>query len=136
MKSYFDARLNNQGQGFDDSTKRQVDFSSLIKTATLDVADNTSKYDDRGIIYKLPDKVLFILNEKIQVTEEERISDGKGDTEPVSSTVKNLVVVPINYKEYDREMSKPYAQPLKKQAWRLFQNIEQGYDIYSELILN
>ena len=31
-------------------------------------------------------------------------------------------------------MSKPYANPLKKQAWRLFQNIADGYDIYSELI--
>jgi hypothetical protein len=44
------------------------------------------------------------------------------------------VVVPINYKEYDREMSKPYAQPLKKQAWRLFQNPATGFDFKSELI--
>ena len=31
-------------------------------------------------------------------------------------------------------MSKPYAQPLKKQAWRLFQNNVAGFDVYSELI--
>ena len=31
-------------------------------------------------------------------------------------------------------MSKPYAQPLKKQAWRLFQNQAIGFDINSELI--
>ena len=42
----------------------------------------------------------------------------------------------ISYKEYDREMSKPFAQPLKKQAWRLFQNNSTGYDIASEIILN
>lgn len=31
-------------------------------------------------------------------------------------------MVPINYHEYDRQMSKPFAQPLKKQAWRLLQD--------------
>ena len=49
-------------------------------------------------------------------------------------TKKDFVIVPISYKEYDREMSKPYAQPLKKQAWRLFQNSAVGFDINSELI--
>jgi len=87
-------------------------------------------FDDRGYIYKMPSetvgeqeisKVLFILNEKLIAT------DGYGDK-------TDFVIVPINYQEYDREMSKAYAQPLKKQAWRLFQNIETGFDIYSELI--
>ena len=78
-------------------------------------------FDRRGIIYKMPSNgdvsdVLFILNERLIA----------GGTE--------YVVVPINYQEYDREMSKAYAQPLKKQAWRLFQNIDTGFDIYSELI--
>ena len=31
-------------------------------------------------------------------------------------------------------MSKAYAQPLKKQAWRLFSNAATGYDIQSEII--
>ena len=52
----------------------------------------------------------------------------------LSSGKKDYVIVPISYKEYDREMSKPYAQPLKKQAWRLFQNQAIGFDINSELI--
>ena len=34
VKSYFDKTLNPQNQGFDDSARRQVDFSSLIKIAT------------------------------------------------------------------------------------------------------
>jgi hypothetical protein len=90
----------------------------------------TGGFDDRGYIYKMPSetvgeqeisKVLFILNEKLIA------HDGYGDK-------TDFVIVPINYQEYDREMSKAYAQPLKKQAWRLFQNIETGFDIYSELI--
>lgn len=254
-KSYFDARLNSQGQGMDDSARRQVDFSSLITTATLQRSnDQTSKFDDRGIIYDLPTKtvngvnstnVLFILNEKMvdvnhvnevfntvtindvdytfgiasfsdkkiqfkilftseaehqapEITEKEnkviidcKISrldskafynywrlylrentfkeymnyikpigagsnsgawpstpvdlSGYSSTitlfaDPTSAAAKqqlkttNYVVVPISYKEYDREMSKPYAQPLKKQAWRLFQNQSTGFDLKSELI--
>ena len=148
LKSYFERNTNGEGAGFDDSTKRQVDFSSLITTATLTKAeDQSTAFDDRGIIYIMPlrtmadapdpfdttydstyhpadgeimSDVLFILNEKL-VTK-------------VGNLKKNYVVVPINYKEYDRQMSKPYAQPLKKQAWRLLQNNEQGFDIKTELI--
>jgi len=29
-------------------------------------------------------------------------------------TKKTYIIVPINYKEYDRMMSKPFGQPLKK----------------------
>ena len=62
--------------------------------------------------------MLFVLNEKITIGS------------------KDYVVIPISYKEYDREMSKAYAQPLKKQIWRLFQNNQSGFDIYSEIIPN
>ena len=152
VKSYFDRNLNSEGAGFDDNTKRQIDFSSLITTANLERArdeEQNTAFDDRGIIYIMPLRgtsnnvydpfdttfddtyhpvgedgtitdVLFILNEKL-VTE-------------VNGLRKSYVVVPINYREYDREMSKPYAQPLKKQAWRLLQNPTQGFDIKTELI--
>jgi len=134
VKSYFDGTLNPQGQGFDDSTRRQVDFSSLITVATLSPETITNIFDDRGIGFKLPTfnettdtcDVLFILNEKV-------ICETKTATGFDNKRV--LVVVPISYKEYDREMSKPFAQPLKKQAWRLFQNDGSGYDINTELIV-
>lgn len=179
VKSYFDKTLNQQGQGFDDSSRRQVDFSSLIKTATLKAIDfeegASPAFDDRGVIYKMPMRkyvsegvhytaeeiaeaqegdaaygktvedwkvapgdlveqegttdVLFILNEKlVQVFSE----IGNGEETIVGK--KNFVIVPISYKEYDREMSKAYSQPLKKQAWRLFQNQATGFDVNSELI--
>ncbi len=35
-----------------------------------------------------------------------------------------LTVLPINYTEYSRLMSKPYKRPLKNQAWRLLDNSE------------
>lgn len=131
VKSYFDKTLNQQGQGFDDSSRRQVDFSSLIKVAKYNREDTTHNYlkhdddkcyDDRGLLVDLgiDKKILFILNERLEVT--------------TGSGKKIYVVVPINYREYDREMSKAYAQPLKKQAWRLFSNAATGYDIQSEII--
>lgn len=235
VKSYFDSNANSEGKGFDDSTKRQVDFSSLITTATLTKADDQSTvFDERGILYLLPRRnistpdtfdgtfdntfhtgegyttdVLFILNEKLIVaygaiieahwykegkddvkgartneqaqeletcanvtdaeahgwswaadiwekagmddvsgeyinavaellpkyaTTEEAEADGWKWADETRAHKKEYVIVPINYKEYDREMSKPYAQPLKKQAWRLFQNNTQGFDIKTELV--
>lgn len=170
IKSYFDSTLNQQGQGFDDSTRRQMDFSSLIKVADLEPVPSEEseqyKFDNRGIIYKLPRKkisvdnmkqnapegtyitipgdqdyvyvsattdVLFILNEKLTAKTIISVS-GNVKTYDNDGLGKDYVIVPINYKEYDREMSKPYAQPLKKQAWRLFQNQATGFDINSELI--
>lgn len=142
-KSYFDGTLNPQGQGFDDSTRRQIDFSSLIEILTLNAESPQPSYifDDRGIVFKLPAmlgendqvnntcRVLFMLNEKLEY---DAVTNTTG---PAYGPKKTLVVVPINYKEYDREMSKPFAQPLKKQAWRLFQNSSTGYDVDSELIV-
>ena len=118
VKSYFDRALNQQGQGFDDSQRRQVDFSNLITVGTGTATDGTT-YDERGKLFKMPSKILFPLNEKLKVT--------------TGSAASLYVVVPMNYKEYDRMMSKAYSQPLKKQCWRLFQNVS-GVDIISEII--
>jgi len=258
IKSYFEKHTNQLGQGFDDSSRRQVDFSSLIKVATLHPADDqTSIFDNRGIIYKLPtvqandgneySRVLYILNEALvgyTGNNQTKFIIGEGSTSSTRMTIDitnngtedivqvtvvadpklakytcnvnydaptatqygqlyitvgdsaypetpdisdpptgvkeaiiaalstaasnftinvqgspaitmlkqnsytlltagwsndtqnqtRFVIVPINYKEYDREMTKAYANPLKKQAWRLFQNVADGYDIYSELI--
>lgn len=137
VKTYFEAGTNSFNEGFDDSERRQIDFSSLIKiynpplansidsidyntNITDDQNDDTKlhnmTFDTRGIIYKLPSNILYILNEAFIVNN------------------KRYVVKPISYREYDRQMSKAYAQPLKKQCWRVFQNQGTGYDIYSEII--
>lgn len=137
VKSYFDRTLNPQAQGFDDSARRQIDFSELIKVAELSEVNGDDepdfKYDDRSKLYKMPTEsmdgverfsVLFILNEKFIVN---RTPSGGAKTQ------RSFIVVPINYLEYDRLMSKPFGQPLKKQAWRLFQN-KSGLDLISEII--
>ena len=37
VKQYFDRTLNQQGQGFDDSIRRQIDFSALIANKSIKV---------------------------------------------------------------------------------------------------
>lgn len=134
LKQYFEGGGVNGG--FDDSARRQVDFSNLITVEELTKEDTPTitTYDERSVVYKTPAtatgraKILYILNEKIVVS----------TTVGAVTTKRQYVVVPINYKEYDRQMSKAYAQPLKKQAWRLFQdNGPSGtstIDLYSEII--
>ena len=166
VKSYYDARLNTQGQGFDDSARRQVDFSSLIKVAQVDASNiTTGLFDERGVIFQLPRRavttattvseqvsetvtrttttyvstvtdspaddntdVLVILNEKLLKV---KTTSGEPSTTSVEA---EYVIKPISYLEYDREMSKAYTKPLKKQAWRLFQNQSVGFDVMSEII--
>lgn len=117
LKEYFE-RQNGAGQGMDDSSRRQIDFSSLItvkstKDITNPITINTTAttYDPRGIVYHMPSNVLIVLNERIEIGN------------------KHYVVIPINYKEYDRNMSKAYYQPLKNQAWRLFQGTADASSI-------
>ena len=130
VKSYYDRTLNAQGQGFDDTSRRQADFSSLITVAELSTYSAPSgsvKYDNRGIFFQLPTTsgntpaVLMIQNEKLLQMES-------------TTVVKEYVIKPISYAEYDRQMSKAYGKPLKRQAWRLFQNPNSGFDIISEVI--
>lgn len=149
VKAYFERNNESQNNGFDDSIRRQVDFSSLIKVKELEPVEGEGAenvFDDRGIVYMMPARngeeaeeseesatdrptdVLFILNEKMVVYKKPEGQEEK------KTKLKEYVVVPLNYKEYDREMSKAFAQPFKKQAWRLFQNSATGFDVQSELI--
>lgn len=115
VRYYFEAMLNKTNKGFDQSEKRQYDFSSLIKNQELTCLDELSskhfgnpmikdmdKFDNRSFSYISPVDLFLTINE--QLTD-------------VSGRV--YTVLPINYIEYNRLMSKPYGYPIKRQAWRL-----------------
>lgn len=103
VKNYFTANSkgNNIGQGFDDSAKRQADFSVLMKTASCTPTALTGKIDDRSTAYNYPSDVFIVINESVKI----------------GTNVKQ--VIPLRYDEYTRLMSKPYKRPLKNQVWRL-----------------
>lgn len=123
LKNYFNPKGNKYGQGFDENAKRQIDFSTLITAAkpSLYIAPTGYvKFDDRSELYRMPSDILIILNETGINT-----VDG----------VKRLIsIIPMNYEEYARLMSKPYKQPLKNQGWRLFQSTG-GVDFISEVVI-
>lgn len=123
LKNYFNPKGNKYGQGFDENAKRQIDFSTLItvaKPSQYTPDGSYVKFDDRSQLYKIPQDILLMLNETGINT-----VDG----------VKRLIsIIPMNYEEYARLMSKPWKQPLKNQGWRLFQSTS-GIDFISEVVI-
>ena len=107
IKNYFNPKSNKNQEGFDDSPKRQIDFSNLMAAAKPSVVTPTTyvKFDSRSTLYELPSDILFALNETGITTEDEK--------------TRLITIVPISFEEYARILSKPYKQPLKNQGWRL-----------------
>ena len=119
VKSYFNPRSNKTQEGFDSNERRQIDFSMIMrshvyqitqsgdipvipfKSSFFDMRDNTKSVD-------LNEDILMFVNEYVEVSR--------------GSSTARLTVLPINYVEYSRLMSKPYKRPLKNQAWRLLDN--------------
>ena len=117
VKNYFSPNSagNTLKQGFDDSAKRQADFSVLMKTGNCSqVSTNIpSKIDDRSTVWNYPNDVFIVVNEVAYT------SHTTEDDPPKKIIDKRLQVIPLRYDEYTRLMSKPYKRPLKNQVWRL-----------------
>lgn len=109
IKNYFNPKSNKNQEGFDDSPKRQIDFSNLMaakkQTTTVTTPTTYVKFDSRSVLYEMPSDILFALNETAIVTE--------------NLKSRLITIVPISFEEYARILSKPYKQPLKNQGWRL-----------------
>lgn len=85
---------------------------SVIGQSTKNIAspflDSFFDYRDNTRSIILDSSILMFVNEYVVVNR--------------SGTETRLTVVPINYTEYSRLMSKPYKRPLKFQAWRILDN--------------
>ena len=113
IRNYFNPESNKNKQGFDDSPKRQIDFSSIIKTTTPSTYTGIyTKFDDRSKVYSLPSDLLYIINESATVT--------------VNNVSKNISIIPLTFSQYLQQINKPYKQPLKNQGWRLILNAQNG----------
>lgn len=111
VKNYFNPKGNKYQEGFDGSEKRQIDFSMLIVTEAVHEAtvSPTPLFPlQHTKLFSIPDRILMFINESLAV---------ERDGVPTY-----LTVVPLDYKEYNRLMSKPYKRPLKNQAWRILTN--------------
>ena len=122
IKNYFNPQGNKYKEGFDQSPKRQIDFSMLMRNKNL-VANGDTTYDLRGTNYTYPDDVLLIVNESLI------LFDGNNKLVGVRQ------VIPITYDAYTRVMSKPFKEPLKNQAWRLITGVNDN-ESTAEIIPN
>lgn len=111
VKNYFNPKSNPKQEGFDDTAKRQADFSNLLRTATLTSETRSLPFDDRAKYYKLPSNAFIVINEMLKT------NDGYKQ------------VIPISYDEYTRLMSKPFKRPTKNQAWRLITEDEKAVEL-------
>jgi hypothetical protein len=101
VKAYFNPKGNKYLEGLDDSKKRAIDFSTLMRVTELNSITVKNQFDSRSICYKIPDDLLIFVNEAC-----------------VDNNYR-YVVQQISYAEYDRLMLKPYQYPIKKHIWRL-----------------
>lgn len=110
IKAYFDPTLNKSHHGFDQSKRRQIDFSMLIKTGVAtEVTGMTSLFPlGHTKFFAVPDRIMMFINESLEVQ--------RGNER------KFLNVVPLDDAEYARLMSKPFKRPIKNQAWRIITN--------------
>lgn len=97
---------DGQTKGYDNNAKKQIDFSNITKVASITSTLSTAPYAEHAIVLDTSNlNILQIINERV-----------------VDSNNKSYVIVPINYRQYDRYLSKAYSEPMKRQAWRLFSN--------------
>lgn len=132
VKNYFNPKSNKLQEGFDGSEKRQVDFAEIVKVA--DVTQETPvpgtyfSIDDRAQLFLLPSDTFLITNEQVTLEDTNK------------NITYKVTVVPLNYREYDRLMSKPYKEPLKRECWRFIQAnstlpvTPQGQQMVAEII--
>ena len=122
VKNYFQAESNGNTvkKGFDDTAIRQMDFSDLIMSKTLEEENEEPDVDPRALVYKISkdDRVYIIINESLYLMANNK--DGKLEVKGIRQ------VVPIKYTEYMRLMSKPFKEPLKNMAWRIITKGREG----------
>lgn len=130
VKAYFNPKENKVQEGFDGSQRRQYDFSSLISTVVLENLSNKAYIIDSLLNTNIKDSIISIDNRSGRFAAP---SDYFLSINELITDYDNVrfVVIPITYSEYAKYMSKPYAYPAKRQAWRLISNSDNSISSYA-----
>ena len=124
VKNYFNPKGNKYQEGFDQSPKRQLDFSTITDLLVYSITDallNVVKFNEDSIVFPYNDNFLFIIQELATVTDS------------VTGTNKNINIRGITNVEYMMAMNKPYKYPFKHEGWRIIHNTD---DRKLELLLS
>ena len=111
IKSYLNPKGNKVQEGYDDSQKRQVDFSTLTVSKTLDAISEDFKVIDRDEsgCYLFPKDAMFVLNEIFKVSND-------------ADKQITLQVISISFEQLQKKMESPFGFPIKRNAWRIITN--------------
>ena len=125
IKNYFTNKPNGNKyqEGIEDSAKRYSDFSCLITVKSIISQQSTANIDSRGKIMQLPDDLMISLNETFE-TNFNVVNKQNAKVRAISNNTYQ--VIPITLAEYQRLMSKPSNDPLKRQVWKLMGNSASG----------
>lgn len=123
LKNHLNPKGNKYGEGFDNSSKRQIEFSSLTDEIPLS-PDGRCEFCINATRFNAPTDALSILNE--YAVYKTTVYDEEGNAHVVTNT---LVGVPISHVEYDTLMSRPYKFPPRSQAWRMY--IGNSFEVIS-----
>ena len=105
VKNYFNPKGNKYQEGYDDTAKRQADFATLVKTATLTTPSGYSKFDTRSDAYVFPPDYFIAINEQFQV-----VTNGK--TYPYT-------IIPISYTTYKIRFFHFSCLPVDTCSWMI-----------------
>lgn len=111
------------------------DLEAIKSTGVFSVSTNTTDSEIPGADIKVTTAIIspflesffdyrentrsVIIDSSILMFVNEYVTVDRNDK---TSRTDRLTVVPINYTEYSRLMSKPFKRPLKFQAWRILDN--------------
>ena len=124
VKNYFNPKGNKYQEGFDQSPKRQLDFSTITDLMVYNInnaLEDVVKFNEDSIVFPYNDNFLFIIQELATVTDS------------VTGTDKNVNIRGITNVEYMMAMNKPYKYPFKHEGWRIIHNTD---DRKLELLLS
>lgn len=124
VKNYFNPKGNKYQEGFDQSPKRQLDFSTITDLQVYNITDaltDVVKFNEDSIVFPYNDNFLFIIQELATVTDS------------VTMASKNINIRSITNVEYMMAMNKPYKYPFKHEGWRIIHNTD---DRKLELLLS
>ena len=113
VKNYFNPKGNKYQEGFDQSPKRQLDFSTitdLLVYSPTNALSNVTKFNEDSIVFPYNDNFLFIIQVLATVTDS------------VTGRDKNVNIRSITNVEYMMAMNKPYKYPFKHEGWRIIHN--------------
>lgn len=117
IKNYYNPKSNSKQEGFENTEKRRVDLSNLVKTfktSTFEKSDNGLDVNSKFI--NLPSDVMYIVYEQLTVRKE--------------GCVKRIDIIPITHDEYGVQIENPFKRPNHKKGWRLdVQDLKGGRTI-------